>query len=523
LHFLQGFFPLDAAGGNIPLKVYGKAFYQMIMMPGQALGFLVLKNLTARNPHKHLNSEVFTGLILNLAISQVVAIFNKYGPVVPVSKHLQVNKMERFSQLLLIDMYYWQRAESEGGVHMSSNIPTIVALFAYFSGLFGHRASEDPEMKDQSHLFSIEYATFYHDLCLKHQNGGSAWRKDAMKFDPKFTIINRDCYNKEKLGQVTIEKVDGETAQEIKKRQEDLLKRKKNVIRCHSGTLAEWVDLLIVSGKVATIFGSADCQLVDNATRHFDPQENVVEFYNRIQTNCFILASSHGKSRVKDRDKRIKFLGVGELEDEKPDPQNEAVGNDSEDDHHPQNEEVGDEFEDHQSSGEREDTSDTKGKHKKSASRKKKKQKNGEETSDEELVCYERKQRGKRKLASEGKHTKQSKLAKKATSTRKKIVGQGATAGNVAAVSTSTEQLVASTSAFMEDEMMMYRHLYQEYVAKIGTKSKVGDTGNWEPTTDEQNAATEFAINGLYRAASEKVAVLGCLKESFHADLQDER
>jgi hypothetical protein len=89
LHYLQGFFPLDDdAARSVPLRVFGKAFYQMIILPGQALGFLVLKNLTARDPSSKLKTKLFEGLILNLAISQVVTLFNQYGPVVPVSKNI---------------------------------------------------------------------------------------------------------------------------------------------------------------------------------------------------------------------------------------------------------------------------------------------------------------------------------------------------------------------------------------------------------------------------------------------------
>ena len=122
----------------------------MIMLPGQALANLLLKTLTAKSS-KNFSVDKVKGIVTQLAISQIVEIFNQYGPIVPVHEKwgIQVSPTEMgVGELLLRDMHYWQR--SEKGTNVVSNIPTIVAYLP-----FGVLALVIRQKKNQTELSSF--------------------------------------------------------------------------------------------------------------------------------------------------------------------------------------------------------------------------------------------------------------------------------------------------------------------------------------------------------------------------------
>ena len=178
----QGFFPsTDQIAAN---KDIGSAFYQMIMLPGQALGNLLLKTLVAKS-NKKMTSDKVKAMVTQLAISQIVEIFNQYGPIVPVNKKWCENRMDPIGDLLLTDMHYWQRRAV--GNNMVSNIPTIVAMFAYWCGRFGHLAETQPSY---AFFFSIEWMSVYqqsYKALVKAPEKN--WPRIWMDFYPKFTVI----------------------------------------------------------------------------------------------------------------------------------------------------------------------------------------------------------------------------------------------------------------------------------------------------------------------------------------------
>ena len=285
----QGFFPTGDRTGSEVHSSIGNAFYKMIMLPGQALGNLLLKCIVAKSK-KNVSTDKVKGMVTQLAISQIVDIFNQYGPIVPVHKKWYGDfGMPAVAGLLLADMHNWEREAR--GTDAVSNIPTIVALFAYWLGRFGHKAKEE---KDRAFLFSMEWSVYmqsYKDLEKKpDQNWPEIWND----FLPQFTVIG----GKEKKESVL---KDLPNFDDSSKRQKPYTPTEVKCIKDHTKTFKEWVDIIIVGGDPEELLTGEEYNCMNRAAVDFDIESHYFQFYKNADKYTAIYASCWLNKKDEDK------------------------------------------------------------------------------------------------------------------------------------------------------------------------------------------------------------------------------
>jgi hypothetical protein len=271
----------------------------MIMLPGQALANLLLKTLTAKSK-KNFSVDKVKGIVTQLAISQIVEIFNQYGPIVPVHEKwgIQVSPTEMgVGELLLRDMHYWQR--SEKGTNVVSNIPTIVALFAFWCGRFGHMAKKEP---DRAFLFSIEWDVYKQSYTDLDKSPDKNWPGMWKEFLPKFTVIGGEQKRESLLKKHPLSST---------KRKTPFTPKEIKYMTSKTKTFKELVDLIIVSGDEDDIWlTQSDCDHMREAAVDFDYEKNYVQFYkqNAICTGIIASCFASPEKEKEKRDTREKYL-----------------------------------------------------------------------------------------------------------------------------------------------------------------------------------------------------------------------